>query len=124
MTSNSQNEDTTSPSQTDALLKLAQPQATDEHVNTILIAPSIIRRLYISHFLSTWNARVFEFGAVLYLARVFPHTLLPMSAYAFARGLAAIIFAPAVGQYIDKGNRLQVVRISIGKSFRSLMLRV
>lgn len=73
-------------------------------------------RLYTSHFLSTWNSRVFEFGAVLYLASVFPGTLLPMSAYALSRGLAAIIFAPAVGHYVDVGNRLQVVRLSIGKS--------
>ncbi|KAJ6105270.1 hypothetical protein N7523_010080 [Penicillium sp. IBT 18751x] len=73
----------------------------------------IAYRLYTSHFLSTWNSRVFEFGAVLYLASVFPGTLLPMSAYALSRGLAAIIFAPAVGHYIDVGNRLQVVRLSI-----------
>ncbi|KAM0332310.1 hypothetical protein ACHAQA_002586 [Verticillium albo-atrum] len=70
-------------------------------------------RLYLSHFLSTWNSRVFEFGAVLYLAKCFPGTLMPMSIYAFVRGLAAIMFAPAVGQYIDVSNRLRVVRISI-----------
>ncbi|KAH8660335.1 Ferroporti-1 [Xylariales sp. PMI_506] len=69
--------------------------------------------LYVSHFLSTWNSRVFEFGAVLYLAAISPGTLMPMSAYAFARGLSAIIMSPAVGQYIDTGNRLQVVRVSI-----------
>ncbi|MDI1486552.1 MAG: hypothetical protein OHK93_005783 [Ramalina farinacea] len=85
------------------------PQA-DESVAMATVA----RRLYVSHFLSTWNSRVFEFGAVLYLATIFPGTLLPMSIYAFARGLAAILFAPAVGQYIDKGDRLQVVRLSIG----------
>lgn len=76
---------------------------------------SIARRLYISHFLSTWNSRVFEFGAVLYLATIFPGTLMPMSVYALVRGLSAIIFAPAVGLYIDVGNRLQVVRVSIGE---------
>ncbi|KAF7591879.1 hypothetical protein BBP40_000922 [Aspergillus hancockii] len=73
----------------------------------------VAHRLYISHFLSTWNSRVFEFGAVLYLASVYPGTLLPMSIYALSRGLAAIILAPAVGHYIDVGNRLQVVRLSI-----------
>ena len=77
----------------------------------------ITRKLYLSHFLSTWNSRVFEFGAVLYLATVYPGTLLPMSIYALTRGLAAIVFAPPVGQYIDSGNRLQVVRVSIGKLF-------
>ncbi|EFQ99182.1 hypothetical protein MGYG_02196 [Nannizzia gypsea CBS 118893] len=70
-------------------------------------------RLYISHFLSTWNSRVFEFGAVLYLASIYPHTLLPMSVYALSRGVATILFAPAVGHYIDTGERLRVVRSSI-----------
>lgn len=77
------------------------------------VSPTVSRRLYVSHFLSTWNSRVFEFGAVLYLAAVFPGTLLPMSLYALVRGVSAIIFAPAVGWYIDTGNRLQVVRVSI-----------
>lgn len=77
------------------------------------VSPLITRRLYVSHFLSTWNSRVFEFGAVLYLAAIYPNTLLPMSVYAFARGLAAVMFSPAVGQYIDTGDRLRVVRNSI-----------
>lgn len=84
-----------------------QPQS---HIST-----GITYRLYLSHFLSTWNSRVFEFGAVLYLATIYPGTLLPMSAYALSRGLVAIIFSSAVGYYIDKGNRLQVVRVSIGR---------
>ena len=75
----------------------------------------IARRLYVPHFLRTWNSCVFEFGALLYLATVFPGTLLPMSVYALMRGLFAILFAPAVGQYVHIGNRLQVVRVSIGK---------
>ncbi|KAL8367172.1 hypothetical protein RB599_010259 [Gaeumannomyces hyphopodioides] len=73
----------------------------------------LARRLYVSHLLSTWNSRVFEFGAVLYLATLFPGTLLPMSVYSLTRGLAAMLFAPAVGHYIDIGDRLQVVRASI-----------
>lgn len=72
------------------------------------------RRLYVSHFLSTCNSRVFEFGSVLYLATIFPGTLLPMSVYALARGASAILFSSLVGQYIDRGNRLKVVRTSIG----------
>ncbi|CAM1511449.1 Fc.00g089620.m01.CDS01 [Cosmosporella sp. VM-42] len=71
------------------------------------------RRLYVSHFLSTCNSRVFEFGSVLYLAAIFPGTLLPMSVYALGRGAAAILLSSLVGQYIDRGNRLKVVRLSI-----------
>ena len=73
--------------------------------------------IYVSHFLSTWNSRGFEFGGVLYLATIFPGTLLPMSVYALTRGLSAMLFAPAVGQYIDTSNRLQVVRLSIGEHY-------
>lgn len=79
------------------------------------IPTAISRRLYTSHFLSTWNTRAFEFGAVLFLASIFPHTLLPLSIYALVRSAAAIIFGPAVGRAIDSRNRLQIVRFSIGK---------
>ncbi|CAK7236887.1 hypothetical protein SCUCBS95973_009761 [Sporothrix curviconia] len=74
---------------------------------------ALAARLYISHFLSTWNARVFEFAAVLFLAAIFPDTLLPMSVYAVVRGVAAMVFAEAVGACIDRGGRLAVVRASI-----------
>lgn len=77
-------------------------------------------RLYLSHTLSTWNSRVFEFGAVLYLATIYPGTLTAMSVYAFARGICAVVFASAVGLYIDTGNRLQVVRVSICMSLPHL----
>ncbi|OCK76760.1 hypothetical protein K432DRAFT_462387 [Lepidopterella palustris CBS 459.81] len=50
-------------------------------------------------------------------APIYAGTLLPMSVYAFARGLSAITFAPAIGQYIDIGSRLQVVRLSINTQF-------
>ncbi|KFY28471.1 hypothetical protein V491_00447 [Pseudogymnoascus sp. VKM F-3775] len=60
------------------------------------VPPRVTNRLYISHFLSTWNSRVFEFGAALYLASIFPGTLLPMSVYALTRGASAIVFSPAI----------------------------
>lgn len=90
------------------------PSLSDESQGFPVLA-RVSQRLYISHFLSTWNSRVFEFGAVLYLASIFPGTLMPMSVYALTRGLSAILFSSAVGQYIDTGNRLQVVRLSIGR---------
>ena len=96
---------------------LAPPPSGDRR-NTARhrVPASIARRLYLSHFLSTWNSRIFEFGAVLYLATIFPGTLMPMSLYALVRGLSAVLFAPAIGLYIDTGNRLQVVRVSIGQT--------
>ncbi|KAF2770847.1 putative Ferriportin iron efflux transporter [Teratosphaeria nubilosa] len=71
------------------------------------------RLLYISHSLSAWNSRLFEFGAYLFLADIFPHTLLPASVYALVRAGAAATFAACLGRYVDSGDRLQVVRVSI-----------
>ena len=74
---------------------------------------STTRKLYTSHFLSTWNMRLFEFGAVLFLANIYPNTLLPMSIYALVRALAAVLLSPLIGQYIDRTDRLVSIRLSI-----------
>jgi solute carrier family 40 (iron-regulated transporter), member 1 len=95
-------------------VRIADHEDQARHANNKAVSTRIARRFYISHFLSTWNSRVFEFGAALYLATIFPHTLLPLSVYALVRGLAAILFSPVIGQYIDKSDRLQCVRLSIG----------
>ncbi|KAK3680440.1 hypothetical protein LTR37_021237 [Vermiconidia calcicola] len=71
------------------------------------------RLLYISHFLSTWNSRTFEFAAFLFLATIYPQTLLPASVYALARASAAALFSPCLGSYIDHAERLTLVRCSI-----------
>ena len=99
------------------------PPVTTEHTPLLHKTPTetsgaaipadLTARLYASHFLSTWNSRVFEFGAVLYLAAIFPGTLLPVSVYAIARGAAAIAFSPGVGRWVDTGDRLGVVRVSV-----------
>ncbi|KAH7222192.1 hypothetical protein BKA60DRAFT_539275 [Fusarium oxysporum] len=70
-------------------------------------------RLYISHTLSTWNSRVFEFGSVLYLASIFPGTLMPLAIYSVVRGASAITLSSWVGSYIDRKDRLNTVRLSI-----------
>lgn len=86
-------------------------------------ASSIKRRLYVSHLLSTWNSRVFEFGAVLFLAQIFPGSLLPASVYALLRAASAICLAPTVGRYVDREDRLKVVRFSIGKARRRITFK-
>lgn len=71
------------------------------------------KSLYVSHFLSTWNSRAFEFGAVLFLAAIYPGTLMLMSVYALLRAAATILFSHRIGWFIDTQERLRVVRISI-----------
>lgn len=96
----------------------------DHHSERMALSTAITRRLYISHFLSTWNSRSFEFGAVLFLAAIFPLTLLPLSIYALIRSASAILFGPLIGRAIDRRGRLPVVRFSIGKSHSSAQMQM
>ncbi|CUS11812.1 unnamed protein product [Tuber aestivum] len=98
-------------SETESLLPTASPPpplAPHQHLPN-----GITLRLYLSHFLSTWNSRVFEFGALLFIANLYPNTLLPGSLYALVRGVSAVLGSPRVGRYVDSGDRLRVVRVSI-----------
>lgn len=104
------------PEDTEPLLA-PEPQGLDtaasEPPSPPSISSSLRLQLYTSHFLSTWNSRLFEFAAVLFLASIFPGTLLPLSAYALFRAASAIVLAHPVGAWIDRGDRLVVVRASI-----------
>jgi solute carrier family 40 (iron-regulated transporter), member 1 len=98
----------------DALLQQTRDAESAEPIPFLPSVPvHLARHLYVSHFLSTWNSRLFEFGSVLFLASIYPDTLLPMSVYALVRSAAAIVFSQAMGSWIDRGNRLLVVQISI-----------
>jgi len=92
-----------------------QVQQTDETAARTTDAEHsrICLRLYTSHTLSTWNSRLFEFGAFLFLAHIYPLTLLPASVYALARAAAAALISPWLGSYIDTADRLRAVRLSI-----------
>lgn len=100
--------------------RLGSP-STDEGSNQCTMAAEqstkVARRLYISHALSTWNSRMFEFGAFLFLARVFPGTLLFASIYALARSLAVFLLSSWVGAFMDKSNRLSTIRSSISEQY-------
>lgn len=92
----------------------------DEQFDSHIDYRHVRNLLYISHFLSTWNSRLFEFGAFLFLANIYPNTLLPASVYALSRAASAAILSPVLGGYIDRVNRLSIVRMSIGKLSRSM----
>lgn len=78
---------------------------------------AVVWRLYLSHFLSTWNSRSFEFGSVLFLAHIYPDTLLYLSIYAIFRSVAGILLSTAIGKAVDTKPRLAVVRSSIGRLY-------
>lgn len=82
------------------------------------VPKTVTRKLYLSHLLSTWNSRSFEFGAVLFLSAIFPGTLLWLSIYALIRSASAIVLAPAIGRMIDTRDRLKMVRLSISECWK------
>ena len=90
------------------------PDATEPFFPSPTPPKQVLIRLYISHWLSTWNSRMFEFGAVLFLASIFQGTLLYASVYALVRSLTAVVLSSWLGSVADRASRLKVVRQSIG----------
>lgn len=56
---------------------------------------------------------MFEFGAVLFLATIFPGTLRYTSVYALVRSLSAVVLSSWLGSVVDRANRLRAIRHSI-----------
>lgn len=70
--------------------------------------------LYGCHTLSTWNARSYEFAAILFTASAYPEGLRAPSLVGIANSLAAILFGSAVGRWIDRGDsRLRTLLATI-----------
>ena len=106
------------PAQTPVSIPIISPNDADPQTHPNAPNPTphhTLLNLYLSHTFSTWNSRSFEFGAVLFLAHIFPTTLLPLSIYALIRSASAIVLGPTVGRVIDQRGRLGVVRFSIGE---------
>jgi iron-regulated transporter 1 len=71
--------------------------------------------LYLNHALSTWNARAYEFAAVLFTASAYPKGLRAASLIGISTSLAAILFGASIGRWIDHGSsRLKTLLATIG----------
>ncbi|KAG0157614.1 hypothetical protein PDIDSM_4799 [Penicillium digitatum] len=103
------------PNASSALLPtLSNDTSQSPNDSPALEARSVLTRLYISHTLSAWNSRMFEFGAVLFLASIFPGTLLYASMYALVRAFSTVALSSWLGAQVDSSDRLVAVRHSIG----------
>ncbi|KAE8385125.1 Ferroporti-1 [Aspergillus alliaceus] len=93
---------------------LPQPSSSEEPLEAPTRASKpVLVRLYISHSLSAWNSRMFEFGAVLFLASIYQGTLLYASVYAMVRSLSAVLLSSWLGSAMDRSNRVKAIRQSI-----------
>ncbi|THV45500.1 hypothetical protein BGAL_0481g00010 [Botrytis galanthina] len=70
--------------------------------------------LYLSHFLSTWNGRSYEFAAIIFTANAWPDTLVAASIRGIVRTLASICFSSGVGRWVDKSpDRLKTLLTTV-----------
>ena len=58
--------------------------------------------MYASHALSTWGQRMWEFAVGLIMLELYPSSLVLVSAFGLADGLAKVFSGSLVGSYIDK----------------------
>eukprot|EP00035_Acanthoeca_spectabilis_P025979 m.460755 g.460755 ORF g.460755 m.460755 type:complete len:659 (-) comp22129_c0_seq1:23-1999(-) len=72
-----------------------------------------IRRLYISHGLSAWGDRMWEFAIALLLISIWPGSLLLVALFGFTEAISVVLAGPVIGDWVDTSERLAVVRISL-----------
>ncbi|KAL7329919.1 hypothetical protein PS15p_204929 [Mucor circinelloides] len=70
-------------------------------------------RLYVSHFLTSWTDRVFEFSCFLFIGDIFKTSLLLASIYGFSTTISAIVWSSWVGRLADSTSRLLFVRLTM-----------
>ncbi|KAL4222198.1 hypothetical protein ACF0H5_018235 [Mactra antiquata] len=86
---------------------LVKHTGTDQKTKTVCIY------VYISHFLSAWGDRMWQFGVGLFLVIIAPESLLLTAIYGFVMGAAILLFGPMVGDWVDRTARLSAARISL-----------
>ncbi|MCJ1312967.1 hypothetical protein MMC25_006643 [Agyrium rufum] len=97
-------------------------------LNTIVIPAFTVTKLqiwnlYLSHALSTWNARTYEFAAILFTASAFPETLLAASLRGICNDTAVLFVSFSIGHYIDNApSRLRTLLMTICANRGSVLL--
>ena len=70
-------------------------------------------RLYASHALSKFSDRLWAFAIPVLFVRVWPGTFLPAATFTLALYAFTFIFMVYVGDFVDKNDRMHVVRTAI-----------
>ncbi|KAJ3011856.1 hypothetical protein HKX48_006617 [Thoreauomyces humboldtii] len=98
----------------DEELELELEEASSERQSTAVTEDLFEKRtgfiLCTSYLFTTWNVRADEWAVAVFLAYIFPGTLLPVSLHAFVVTLAAILLSSRIGRIVDKTPRLRAVR--------------
>lgn len=76
-----------------------------------LLDASLLRRLYVGHFLARWGARMWEFSVGLYMIHIWPDSLLFTAIYGVVESSSVAVFGPMVGTLVDRLTYLQVLSL-------------
>uniref|UniRef100_A0A7C8Z423 Solute carrier family 40 member n=1 Tax=Opuntia streptacantha TaxID=393608 RepID=A0A7C8Z423_OPUST len=72
---------------------------------------SLIRCLYLGHFLSRWSARMWEFSVALYMINIWPDSLLLTALYGVVESASIALFGPLIGQWVNSQTYVKVLQL-------------
>ncbi|KAF2973430.1 hypothetical protein GQX73_g54 [Xylaria multiplex] len=99
----------------------------DSHDTVPDFKPGLTRaqafNLYLSHSFSTWNARGYEFAAILFTAAAYPDTLVAAGLRMVIIYIAMILLSSSVGHWVERSpNRLRTLLSTIFCNRASVIL--
>ncbi|KAH7055177.1 Ferroporti-1 [Linnemannia elongata] len=70
-------------------------------------------KLYLSHALTSWVDRSFEFASYLLISKIYTSSLLQSSIYGLTTTLAALVLSNQIGNWINILSRLNTYRVTL-----------
>ncbi|KIX94121.1 uncharacterized protein Z520_10147 [Fonsecaea multimorphosa CBS 102226] len=93
---------------------MAEHGIGDEHAHDDDLTRAKAWCLYLSHFLSMWNSRTYEYAAILFIQAAFPGNLLPSAINGIAETVCVIVSSSAMGRWVDGApTRLRPLLLTI-----------
>lgn len=88
-----------------------QQQESSSSSKDSSLPTSLIRILYIGHFLARWDARMWEFSVGLYMITLWPDSLILPAIYGAIECASTALFGPIIGQWVQRSTYFKVLRI-------------
>ncbi|CAK7343706.1 unnamed protein product [Dovyalis caffra] len=93
----------------ESLLDQQQQESSSSHDSSL--PTSLLRKLYIGHFLGRWDARMWEFSVGLYMITLWPDSLILPAMYGAIESASIALFGSIIGQWVEKLTYVKVLRI-------------
>jgi iron-regulated transporter 1 len=86
------------------------PLLSDDPRPSTVLHPNYVY-IYVSHALSAFGDRMWQFAIPILFMEVWDDTLFPSAVFTFATYLAGFFMMPYVGDWVDRSPRLHVVKV-------------